>query len=51
MCGQSPVWTSSFRYGIGASMVTVSIQVKEPGLGLSFSVRKSLCRKYGFGQY
>ena len=26
------------------SMLTVSIQVKEPGLGLEFSVRKGLCR-------
>ena len=28
-------------------MLTVSIQVKEPGLELGFSVRKGLCRKYG----
>ena len=26
------------------SMLTVSIQVKKPGLGLEFSVRKGLCR-------
>ena len=31
-------------------MLTVSIQVKDPGLGLGFSVRKGLCRKYGYGQ-
>ena len=32
------------------SMLTVSIQVKETGLGLGFSVRKCLCTKYGYGQ-
>ena len=32
------------------SKLTVSIQVKDPGLGLGFSVRKGLCRKYGYGQ-
>ena len=26
------------------SMLMVSLQVKEPGLGLGFTVRKSLCR-------
>ena len=32
------------------SMLTVSIQIQEPGLGLGFSVRSGLCSKYGYGQ-
>ena len=30
------------------SMLTVTIQVKDPGLGFGFSVMKGLCRKYGY---
>ena len=50
MCGRSPVWASSSRCGIGDINADGEIQVKDPGLGLGFSVRKGLCRKYGYGQ-
>ena len=43
-CGLGPVWATSLRYGIGDINADGDIQVKEPGLGLEFSVRKSLCR-------
>ena len=52
----SDVWAKG-QFGLhhegmasGTSMPTGSIQVKEHGLGLGFSVWKGVCRKYGYGQ-
>ena len=40
------------RYDVAmvTSMLSVRVQVKVPGLWLGFSVRKCLCRRFGYEQ-